>query len=120
MEKARKWTILQHLYNLPERPYLEALQGVGCQKTGVRGHVHKVLVIQVECRGHQCACRARKKKERKDRKRLRQQRHTNAKASLHCNYPGCFFVAVKKTRSDKLSMQETHTFWCVCLLCTIV
>ena len=66
--------------------YLETLQGVGCQKTGMRGQAQEMPGVgetkrNVEAINVQAE---QEEKERKDRrKRLREQRHTDAEVSLH-------------------------------------
>ena len=52
---------------------------------------------QKKCGDHQCAQAEQEEKEHKDRrKRLREQRHTDGEAGLHCNHPGCSFASVNK------------------------
>ena len=58
-------------------------------------------------------------KKRKDRrKRLREQRQADAEAGLHCNHPGCSFVAVNKAGLTNHQRQK-HTLSqvAVCAFC---
>ena len=65
------------------------------------------------------ALRPSMRKECKDRKkRLREQRHTDAEAGLHCNHPGCSIVAVNKAGlTNHRSQKSTLSQVAVCVFC---
>ena len=55
-------------------------------------------------------------KEHKDsRKRLREQKHTDAEAGLHCIHPGCSFVSVNK--AGLKNQRHTLSQVAVCAFC---
>ena len=103
--------------------YLETLQGVGCQKTGMREHDHRMSGDGKPREMWRPSMRKHSKRKRSARIEGREQRHADAEAGLHYNHSGCSFVAVSKAgltnhRHHKHTLSQVAVH--VCLWCTII